>query len=150
LWNSHLGELSPRIVMELTYAQLSSAGPVRPDNEDYLDTWRPADADAERVRGTAGLLADGVGGPREGEVASTMAVEVALRKFREAKALPAPGQVLWQMFTAANLAVYAAGMQDRGEGRMGTTLAVSVFRNNEVTVGHVGDCRAYLLQAGRA
>jgi serine/threonine-protein kinase len=41
-------------------------------------------------------------------------------------------------------------MQERGDqGRMGTTLTVSLFRNNEVTVGHVGDCRVYLVQAGR-
>ena len=32
---------------------------------------------------------------------------------------------------------------------MATTLTVSLFRNDEVTIGHVGDCRAYLVQEGR-
>src|SRR5207237_394841 len=58
-------------------------------------------------------------------------------------------QLLWQMFTAANLAVYDAGMTERKEGRMGTTLTVALFRNNEVSIGHVGDCRAYVIQEGR-
>ena len=40
-------------------------------------------------------------------------------------------------------------MQDRVDGRMLTTLTVSVFRNNEVVIGHVGDCRVYLIQQGR-
>ena len=32
---------------------------------------------------------------------------------------------------------------------MATTLTISIFRNNEVTIGHVGDCRVYLIQQGR-
>jgi serine/threonine protein phosphatase PrpC len=136
--------------MDLTYAQLSDAGPVRTNNEDYVDVWRPAEAEEERQRGTAVLVADGIGGQGKGEVASRLAVDTALRKFREARPGLTPHNLLWDMFTAANLAVYDAGMKDRdGQGRMGTTLTVALFRNNEVTVGHVGDCRAYLIQNGR-
>jgi serine/threonine-protein kinase len=136
--------------MDLTIAQLSRAGPVRTNNEDYLDFWRPPESEEEKVRGSVALLADGIGGTGKGEVASRLAVDTALGKFREVRPDTNANQVLWQMFTAANLAVYDAGMQERdGQGRMGTTLTVAVFRNNEVTVGHVGDCRAYLIQNGR-
>jgi serine/threonine-protein kinase len=136
--------------MDLTYAQLSHAGPVRTNNEDYVDIWRPAEAEEERQRGTAVLLADGIGGQGKGEVASRLAIDSALRKFRTGRPDATAQNLLWDMFTAANLAVYDAGMQDRdGQGRMGTTLTVALFRNNEVTVGHVGDCRAYLVQNGR-
>ena len=31
---------------------------------------------------------------------------------------------------------------------MATTLTVALLRNNEVTIGHVGDCRVYLVQGG--
>jgi serine/threonine-protein kinase len=136
--------------MDLTFAQLSDAGPVRTNNEDSLDFWRPPDEEEERLRGSVALLADGIGGQGKGEVASRLAVDTALQKFREARPDTAPNQLLWQMFTAANLAVYDAGMQERdGQGRMGTTLTAALFRNNEVTVGHVGDCRTYLVQNGR-
>ncbi len=135
--------------MDLTFAQLSSPGPVRPNNEDYAECWRPTDVEDERRRGTIVLLADGIGGQGKGEVASKLAVETALGKFREARPDTVPNTLLWQMFSAANVAVYDAGMEDRDQGRMGTTLTASLFRNNEVTVAHVGDCRVYLVQNGR-
>lgn len=135
--------------MELTYAQLSSRGPVRPHNEDSLDFWQPADLEEQRERGAVAILADGVGGHGRGEVASRLAVDVALRTFRECKSGTAPKQALWQMITAANVAVYDQGMEDRDGGRMATTLTIALFRNDEITLGHVGDCRAYLIQGGQ-
>ena len=65
--------------MELLYAQLSSQGPVRANNEDYLGFWQPADLEEQRSRGAVAMLADGVGGHGQGEVASQLAVETALR-----------------------------------------------------------------------
>lgn len=135
--------------MELTYASLSSAG-LRPNNEDCLGFWKPEDQEKERTHGSLAVIADGVGGQGHGEVASQMAVEIALRNFREAKDNVPPKQIVWQMVTAANVAVYDRGIEQRGEGRMATTLTVSLFRHSEVTIGHVGDCRAYLVQGGVA
>ncbi|HSV15314.1 MAG TPA: protein kinase, partial [Tepidisphaeraceae bacterium] len=90
-----------------------------------------------------------VGGQARGEVASHLACETALREFTTAAPGTAPNQVLWKMFNAANLAVYDDGLKNRAAGRMATTLLVGIFRNNELTVGHVGDCRLYLFQEGR-
>ena len=84
------------------------------------------------------------GGQDDGETASQLAVDIALKVFKEAKASVSPRAVLWQLFNAANLAIYDAGMETHNPSRMGTTrtLTVSIFvRNNEVTIGHVGDCR---------
>jgi serine/threonine protein phosphatase PrpC len=135
--------------MELVYAGLSSPGPVRQNNEDCFDYWQPPSPEEWRTRGAAAILADGVGGHGGGEVASRMACDCAHRALIEAKPGQAASQLLWQMFNAANLAVYDAGMDAREGGRMLTTLTISVFRNNEVTVGHVGDCRVYAIQQGR-
>jgi serine/threonine-protein kinase len=134
--------------MELSYAPLSSVGPVRPKNEDYLGFFQPSDLEEQRARGTIAVIADGVGGQGHGDVASRLAVETALKNFQDVKGDTSPKQVLWKIFTAANLAVYDQSMDRRGQGRMATTLTVSLFRNNEVTVGHVGDCRVYLIQRG--
>jgi len=135
--------------MDVTYAQLSVAGPVRPKNEDSVGFWQPEDAEEQRSRGAIALLADGVGGQGSGEVASRLAVEAALQKFKDARPGTSPAQVLRAIFSAANTAVYDAGMQNRGQGRMATTLTVALFRNNEISIGHVGDCRAYLVQGGQ-
>jgi serine/threonine-protein kinase len=134
--------------MELVYAQLSVTGPVRPRNEDCVGFSHPANLEERRGRGALAVLADGVGGHGRGDVASKLAVETALRAFQEAKPNTAPGQLLSQVFNAANLAVYDASMHDRGRARMATTLAVTLFRNNEISVGHVGDSRVYLIQQG--
>jgi serine/threonine-protein kinase len=136
--------------MEITYACLTSPGPVRPNNEDFLGFWEPAEEEQRRSHGAVAVIADGVGGQDCGEVASQMSVEVAVRLFREAKENIPPRDVLWDVINAANLAVYDKGMDHRDNGRMATTLIVSIFRNTEVAIGHVGDSRAYLVQGGKA
>jgi serine/threonine-protein kinase len=135
--------------MQIRYAHLSVVGPVRKNNEDFVGAWTPPDENDRRTRGYILALADGVGGQARGEVASRMAVETALKEFEAAKPGTAPNQVIWKMFNAANLAVYDDAMRNPGAGKMATTLLVSIFRNNQITVGHVGDCRLYLFQDGR-
>jgi serine/threonine-protein kinase len=134
--------------MELTYAELSSTGTVRPRNEDYVGFWQPESQEDKRNRGAIAVLADGVGGQGRGEVASRLAVEETIKAFREAKGDIAPQQLLTQVFNAANLAVFDKGMEDPRAKRMATTLAVAIFRNDHVTVGNVGDSRVYLVRRG--
>jgi serine/threonine-protein kinase len=135
--------------MEFTYAQLSSQGPVRSNNEDYVGCWQPKEQEEQRNRGAVVAIADGVGGQGQGEVASRLAVETAIARFQELKPDTPPRQALFYIFTYANLAVYDQGMENRGEGRMATTLTISLLRNDEATIGHVGDCRVYLVEEGR-
>src|SRR6266567_744838 len=134
--------------MELTYAELSSPGPVRDHNEDFVGFWQPQTLEEHRSRGSVAVLADGVGGLHHGEVASRMAVEIALANFREAPEGKTPQQLLTQMFNTANLAVYDKGMENHGKFRMATTLCIAVLRNDEVVVGNVGDSRVYLVHLG--
>ncbi len=82
-------------------------------------------------------------------MASHLAVDTALKEFKNSAPGTAPNQVLWKMFNAANLAVYEDSLKNATAGRMATTLLIGIFRNNELTIGHVGDCRLYLFQEGR-
>ena len=135
--------------MKLTYAELSSVGPVRSVNEDYVKFWQPtSDADRASV-GAIALLADGVGGHGDGDIASRLAVTTALDAFRGADPATTDNQLLRRLFNAANLAVYDEAMQHEGATRMATTLTVSLFRRSEISVGHVGDSRAYLVHHGK-
>jgi serine/threonine protein phosphatase PrpC len=138
--------------MKITYAQHSSMGPVRENNEDYLAFFQSEESDEteeNRPGFSVAILADGVGGHGGGEVASRMAVETALGKFREAKLETSANQTIWQMFNSANQAVYDAGVQSGEKNRMATTLTIAVFCNDEICIGHVGDSRSYLVQQGR-
>lgn len=134
--------------MELTYAELSSPGPARDNNEDFVGFWQPQTLEEKRSHGAIVVLADGVGGLDRGEVASRLAVETALQTFREAPEGKTPQQLLTQMFNAANVAVYDKGMEDHGKSRMATTLCIVVLRNDEIVVGNVGDSRVYLVRKG--
>lgn len=138
--------------MKINFAQHSSMGPARDNNEDYLGFYQPEEEDKpeeDRARLSVAILADGVGGHARGEVASRMAVETALKLFQESKQETPANQLIWRMFNAANQAVYDAGIQSGEKDRMATTLTVSIFGSDEITVGHVGDSRAYLIQQGQ-
>jgi serine/threonine protein phosphatase PrpC len=132
--------------MEIRFAEASSTGAVSKQNEDFIKSWIPSDPEERRSRGLLALIADGVGGHGNGDVASRLAVETALKTFLEAKPDSPARAVLSAMFQAANMAVYDQGMQS-GQGlRMATTLSAALFRHSQVFVGHVGDCRAYLIR----
>ena len=73
-------------------------------------------------------------------------MQAALRIFREAPPLTNPRQILLEIFTTANLEIYDSGMIEREQGRGATTMTAAIFRDNEVTLGNVGDSRAYLIR----
>ena len=133
--------------MRLSCESKSSAGPVREKNEDYLGFWQPED-EAERLqRGAIAVVADGVGGLQSGEVASKMAVEIAIATFQRMNPANTPKQILKQIFDTANLEIYEAGMSAiPNGGRMATTLSVCIFRDRELFVGHGTDGYRQIIQ----
>ena len=134
--------------MDLTYAQVSVTGPVRQKNEDTIGFWQPESPELLRKVGIAVVIADGVGGTGRGEVASQLAVKTTLESLKETTEEKEPADLLRRIFNEANKLVYDASIQNREEGRMATTLTVSIFRHDEVTIGHVGDSRVYLIRNG--
>src|SRR3984893_362256 len=132
--------------MRLSIESKSSAGLVRKRNEDSLGFWQPEE-EAEKLRhGAISVMADGVGGQQNGDVASKMAVDLAIATFQRMNPVNSPKQILKQIFDTANLAIYEAGMADPRGGRMATTLSVCIFRDKELFIGHVGDTRVYLVR----
>src|ERR1700728_2166033 len=134
--------------MDLTYAQLSVTGPVRSNNEDSVGFWKPEKPELVRSVGIAAIIADGVGGTGRGEVASQLAVKTTLDILKNADSEIEPADLLRMIFNESNKNVYDASMQDQRGGRMATTLTVSVFRHDEIAIGHVGDSRVYLIRNG--
>ncbi|HWX19337.1 MAG TPA: protein kinase [Candidatus Binatia bacterium] len=132
--------------MKVKCHQLSCAGSVREHNEDFLLFWEPEDFEMTQKSGSLAVLADGVGGEGNGEIASRMAAETALAIFKEAKPETPANDLVRNMFDTAAAKVFQAAQNN---GRMATTLLASVFRHDKVTIAHVGDSRAYLIRAGR-
>ena len=129
--------------MELSYAELSVAGPC-PTNQDAVGFWQ----DDSGERGAIALLADGVGSLGSGDIASSLAIATGLRSFREAPPDASQRQRVLELVNAANWAVYDKGFEQDGPGHIATTLAVVVFDEREIVVGNVGDSRVYHVHRG--
>jgi serine/threonine-protein kinase len=132
--------------MKVKCHQISSAGMVRDHNEDFLLFWEPEEFELRQKAGSLAILADGVGGEGNGDVASRLAVETAVDVFKDTKAESTVSDVVRGMFDEAAAKVFQAAKE---KGRMATTLLVSIFRHDKVTIAHVGDSRAYLVRAGK-
>ena len=132
--------------MRLRYARLSTTGPVRDVNEDWLDFWESPDPLERERQGSVALLADGVGGYEHGEVASRLAVDTALKEFQEAPVNEKPYALLRRMFVAACSKVYEKAAAEHRGRPMATTLVASIFRNGTACVANVGDTRAYFIR----
>jgi protein phosphatase len=93
-------------------------------------------------------VADGMGGARGGEIASSLAAG-ALRDT-ELDPGESPEQTVVRLIQAANLRVHERAVTDSAASGMGTTMTVALFRpDGTVVIGHVGDSRAYVLREGR-
>ncbi|MGD8604090.1 MAG: protein phosphatase 2C domain-containing protein [Anaerolineales bacterium] len=99
------------------------------------------------------VVADGMGGHRSGEVASAISVRsvakdltqqilLALLDLEDEIAVPPLQDLLREALEQANRAVVE---QVPGGG---TTLTVAVLLGHQVTIGHVGDSRAYIIANG--
>ncbi len=132
--------------MRLRYARLTTTGPVRPINEDYLDFWESPDPLTREKQGSVAILADGVGGYEHGEVASRLAVETALAEFQSAPGDTKAYTLLRRMFAGACTQVHEKAISAHKGQRMATTLVASIFRDGAVCVANVGDTRAYFIR----
>jgi serine/threonine-protein kinase len=108
--------------------------------------WEPEEFELRQKLGSIAMLADGVGGESNGDIASRMAVETALAVFQKAKPEAPASDLARGMFDEAAAKVFQAAQE---KGRMATTLITCVFRHDKVTIAHVGDSRAYLVRAGK-
>jgi serine/threonine protein phosphatase PrpC len=90
-------------------------------------------------------VADGMGGARAGEVASAIAAE-AFEGARDAG--EAAEAQLARILREANRRIYDLAVTDESRRGMGTTLTAAKVHDGEVSLGHVGDSRAYRMRDG--
>jgi serine/threonine protein phosphatase PrpC len=114
---------------------LSHAGRKRRRNEDAYVLEPPLFA-----------VADGMGGAKAGEVASSLAAAA----LQESDGDGSSGEArVASLIEEANRRVFRRATEDRAASGMGTTMTVAIVEEDRVTIGHVGDSRAYLIREGR-
>ena len=134
----------------------TDVGQVRDHNEDFV-----------RFDGHAGVavLADGMGGMNAGEVASSMTVlllmdllvafsrgdeslvvELEEAELEEAEAQSLSVRIVKHAIEKANRSVFHVSKTQPQCAGMGTTVIASLFYDNKMAVGHLGDSRVYRLR----
>lgn len=144
---------APPAPMQLAVAGHSDVGRVRSNNEDVFYAGELHSGDG--LHATLLMVADGMGGAEAGDVASAMARDIvkqelvaALNQEARPDADAAWHGLLQRIVTSANRQIYAAAQADPARRGMGTTLTLAVLQDYRVHIAHVGDSRAYLLNAG--
>ena len=141
---------------QLLIGSAQSVGRQRDHNEDALYTFTSvlSDGNSEELFGLF-IIADGMGGHKNGEIASSVSIRVVVRYVIDQlyrilldtqNGIPALGtsEIL---LGAVNEAQKAVLHQASGGG---TTLTIALLLGDQLTISHVGDSRAYLVnQDGR-
>jgi serine/threonine protein phosphatase PrpC len=91
-------------------------------------------------------VADGMGGAKAGEVASQIATEAFGEESGDE--VPPEGR-LEAIARGANRRIYDLAANDESRRGMGTTFTAAMVVGDEISLGHVGDSRAYRLRDGK-
>lgn len=106
---------------------------------------RTANEDAFFARAPVFVVADGMGGAQAGEVAARIAAEAFDSELSDDAQ---PEQELSRIAAAANRRIFELSRSDSSHSGMGTTLTGAMVADDEVSIVHVGDSRAYLFRDG--
>ncbi|MEO8973590.1 MAG: protein phosphatase 2C domain-containing protein [Ktedonobacteraceae bacterium] len=136
---------------QLHASQRTDIGPQRKTNEDRMITIIPEDAQILAQKGALFIVADGLGGYMNGDVASEMAVN-AVRDSYYQDASTDNGTSLQAAMKQANTLVYQGNMAQsiqETEKMMGTTCVAAVLSGDTAYVANVGDSRTYIIRNGQ-
>lgn len=119
------------------YAALSDIGKIRQSNQDS---------------GYAGpnllVLADGMGGPAGGDIASSIAIDHLRSLDTEADTPEEALESLQEAIAQAHQELCERSTQDPALAGLGTTCIAIRRSQNAITMTHIGDSRAYRLRGG--
>ena len=124
---------------------LSDPGCVRKQNQD---AYHIEQIDKNTL---LGIVCDGMGGAKSGNIASTLAVDVFVQEIRRCYKSSMDQEKIDQMLMSAaklaNFTVYDQSLQIEEFDGMGTTLVGVLIKGRKATVINVGDSRAYGINA---
>lgn len=131
----------------------TNPGRVRSNNEDRYGILETKNQE------TVFFVADGMGGHSAGEVASGHMADTIQHAFSDKKSLEdtwgseqksSPdyfsNDFLHQVVEKGNTKIFHHAMDDMEKRGMGTTLTLSIIRDNQIKIAQVGDSRAYLIR----
>ena len=131
-----------RGVLEVEYVYQSDKGKVRKINEDAVAVF---DHSKEYI---LAVVADGMGGHQAGDVASQLTIDNLYHKWEELEyPLDRDNVENWlrDAIRAVNNIVYEKANTDSNYFGMGTTVVVAFCTKEFISIAHIGDSRAYVM-----
>ena len=129
----------------MTIGAKSDVGKSRENNEDNFYV-------SDDIQIPLYIVADGMGGHKAGEIASSMAIEIIENNFSQKKNnLSDKDEVIKSIkgsIEEANTKIYLKSIQNKDLKGMGTTITLAYILDDNIYLGHVGDSRAYLISDG--
>ncbi len=125
----------------MEYAYLTDPGKVRDHNEDSVIITKNHNNEMLLA------VADGMGGHRGGEIASSIAISNIGKKFKELGKLGTKEEaILWikNVVSEANVQIYKYTEENPESEGMGTTIVLAVLTQNYLLFGNIGDSSGYV------
>lgn len=143
--------MTGRRQFQLEIASATHAGAIRTCNEDSIAS--------DNELGLL-VLADGMGGYKSGDVASSIATGLVMDYLKPTLDEITPASVRSAQVSAealavkytlkkTNLAIHKTAQTDNKYAGMGTTIVLILFHHDLATIAHVGDSRLYRLRDSR-
>ena len=127
----------------MEYSYLTDPGKIREHNEDSVTALKNASGEVLMA------VADGMGGHRGGEIASSIAISHIGKRFSEISSIGNKEDAInWikDVVSEANVQIYKYTSENPESTGMGTTLVLSVLTKNFLLFGNIGDSSGYVLR----
>ena len=130
----------------MEYSYLTDPGKVRDHNEDSVTVIKNSSGEILLA------VADGMGGHRGGEIASSIAISHIGKRFAEISSLGNKEDAInWikDVVSEANVQIYKYTNENPESAGMGTTLVLAVLTNQFLLFGNIGDSSGYVFKNER-
>ena len=122
---------------------LTDPGKVRTHNEDSVVVM--TNENGEKLM----IVADGMGGHRSGEIASSIVVSHVGKSFTDKKQLGTKEEAkewMKNVISESNVLIYKYTIDNPDSMGMGTTIVMSLITNDYLLFGNIGDSSGYVLK----
>lgn len=127
----------------MEYCYLTDPGKVRDHNEDSVTIVKNISEEILMA------VADGMGGHRGGEIASSIAINVITKRFSQIKSVGSKEEAIsWirKIISEANMEIYKYTKEHPESDGMGTTIVLAIQTKKFLLFGNIGDSSGYVIK----
>ena len=127
----------------MEYCYLTDSGKIRDHNEDSVTIIKNVNEEILMA------VADGMGGHRCGEIASSVAINVVTKRFSQLEKMGTKEETIcWlrNIISEANMEIYKYTKENPNSDGMGTTIVLAIITKKFLLFGNIGDSSGYVIK----